>query len=92
MALRIIHDSNNREFYCIIEGSKCFLSYNEVPPSGLDIYQTYVSPELRNRGIAEKLLLAVVKYAEISGKKIISSCSYTEHYFGRHPEYNDILG
>ncbi len=91
MEEEIIHDMGHKEFYCIIEGLKSFVNYDEVPPSDIDIYHTYVPPELRNRGTAARLLIAAADYARSSGKKIVSTCSYADYFFSRHHEYDDII-
>lgn len=91
MEIVIIHDPQGREFYCLAEGLKSFLSYFELEPDLIDIYHTFVPPELRNMGIAGKLMEEAITYAQKSGKKIKPTCSYADNYFGRHPELREIL-
>lgn len=91
MDAKIIHDPEGGEFYCLIEGSKSFLSYYDDNPDYIDIYHTYVPTELRNRGIAQQLIAEAIKYTEKSGKKIISTCSFADMYFAKHPELKGLL-
>ncbi len=91
MDSEIIHDRDGCEFYCLTEGFKSFLSYLDNDPAFLDIYHTFVPPELRNRGLAQKLMEAVVGYALETGKKIITTCSYAEAFFAKHQELKVLL-
>ena len=52
---------------------------------------TYVSPELRGKSIASKLLSEVVKMAREDNLKIIPICSYAVAKLTRNAEYEDIL-
>ena len=52
---------------------------------------TFVSPELRGKQIAAKLLAEVVKMAREEDLKIIPVCSYAVAKLTRNDEYEDIL-
>ena len=52
---------------------------------------TYVPPELRGRGIAQRLVEALVDDARAHGFRIVPQCSYVEVLFRRHPEWSDVL-
>ena len=53
---------------------------------------TLVPPEIGGRGIAAKLVEAIVADARAQGFKIIPQCSYVVAAFERHPEWSDIKG
>lgn len=55
------------------------------------IDHTYVSPELRGKAIAGKLLAEVVKMARTEELKVIPVCSYAVAKLTRNDEYQDIL-
>ncbi|MGA2140995.1 MAG: GNAT family N-acetyltransferase [Brevinematales bacterium] len=90
MENEVIHDPDNREFYCVITGLKSALCYYENP-GFIDIYHTFVPAELRNRGIAQGLMEKAVEFARVSGRKILPTCSYAENYLSRHDELKDII-
>ena len=52
---------------------------------------TFVPPELRGRGIAQRLVEALVADARSEGFKIVPQCSYVAALFRRHPEWSDLL-
>ena len=52
---------------------------------------TYVPPELRGRGIAQRLVEALVADARSEDFKIVPQCSYVAALFRRHPEWSDLL-
>lgn len=90
MESEVIHDPENREFYCITDGIKSTLCYYDN--SGfIDIYHTFVPGELRNRGIARRLMEKAVEFARDSGRKILPTCSYAEYYLSRHDEFKDLI-
>ncbi len=55
------------------------------------IDHTFVSPELRGKQIASKLLAEVVKMAREEDIKVIPICSYAVAKLTRNDEYIDIL-
>ena len=56
-----------------------------------DAEHTLVPPELGGRGIAGKLVEALIADARAEAFKIIPTCSYVAAQFKRHPEWADLL-
>ncbi|MES2697869.1 MAG: GNAT family N-acetyltransferase, partial [Verrucomicrobiota bacterium] len=52
---------------------------------------TFVPPELRGKGIAEKLVRAALDYARAEKLRVIPACSYVAMFIERHPEYKPLL-
>lgn len=52
---------------------------------------TGVPPELGGRGIAAKLVEALVEDARAQGFKVVPQCSYVAVAFKRHPDWADLL-
>lgn len=52
------------------------LSYEYVSPETIDANHTFVDPSLRNQGIGDKLLNALIQFSQEHQLKIIASCSY----------------
>ena len=51
---------------------------------------TLVSPEIGGRGVAAKLVEALVEDARNQGFKIDPQCSYVAAAFKRHPDWADL--
>ncbi len=51
---------------------------------------TLVPPEIGGRGVAAKLVEALVADAREQGFRIDPACSYVEAAFRRHPEWADL--
>lgn len=52
---------------------------------------TLVPREIGGRGIAAKLVEALIADARAQGWKIVPECSYVAAAFKRHPEWADLL-
>lgn len=53
--------------------------------------QTLVPTEIGGRGVAGKLVDALIADARTNGWKIAPQCSYVAAAFKRHPEWADLL-
>ena len=53
---------------------------------------TIVPPEIGGRGVAARLVEALVADARDQGFLIVPQCSYVAAAFARHPEWGDLLG
>ncbi|MFV0208422.1 N-acetyltransferase [Empedobacter falsenii] len=78
----VMTDDNNKEV-----GELTFMLKDEQ----MIVNHTGVNPELRGKGLAEKLVLEAVKYARKNQLKIIPFCSYVSVYIGKHPEVQDVI-
>jgi predicted GNAT family acetyltransferase len=57
----------------------------------LTVYHTEVSEQFEGKGLAKKLLAAMVEYARNKGLTVIALCPYVHAQFKRRPElYSDI--
>ena len=52
--------------------------------------QTLVPPEIGGKGIAAKLVEALIADARVAGDTIVPQCSYVEAAFRRHPEWAEL--
>jgi predicted GNAT family acetyltransferase len=89
----ISHDEQKKRFVCQVDGMECSVDYetNETAPGILDVYRTFVHPDLRGKGIAESLLKSISEYAVSKGFSIQPSCSYAVLYYRRHPKHAAVL-
>jgi uncharacterized protein len=53
---------------------------------------TLVPPEIGRRGIAARLVEALVADARERGFNVVPQCSYVAAAFGKHPEWADLRG
>ena len=52
---------------------------------------TFVPPELRGHGLAEKLVRAGLAFAQAEGRRVGPQCSYVDVFIRRHPEFQKLL-
>lgn len=52
---------------------------------------TFVPPELRGRGLAEKLVRRALEDARAKNTKVVPACSYVDVFIRRNPEYQSLL-
>lgn len=57
----------------------------------VDINHTFVDPSLRGQGVAGQLARAAAEAIRARNLKATASCEYVQNWFGKHPEYADIL-
>lgn len=87
--MEVIHEKENNRFVISINGLESFVEYS-VYENALDLYHTYTPPELRGKGLAEKVVRAAIEYAKENNLKVIPSCSYVAVFLQRHPEYSEL--
>ena len=78
-------------FYISNDGEH--LAEMEVGISGdhLTVYHTEVVPKAEGKGLAKKLLAAMVEHARHHSLKVTPLCPYVHAQFKRHPEdYADV--
>jgi hypothetical protein len=79
------------EFHAKVEGSDTIgrLTYRREGEVMVADH-TIVPPEIGGRGVAGKLVEALVADARKFGWKIVPECSYVEAAFRRHPDWADV--
>jgi predicted GNAT family acetyltransferase len=58
----------------------------------LTIYHTEVPPQLRERGIASRLIREAMDLVRAKGLKVVPGCDFVRHYMATHPEFEDLRG
>jgi uncharacterized protein len=66
------------------------LTYGRRDGTTIVADHTYVPPEMRGHGLAEKLVARLMAEARSEGKTIVPLCSYVAAQFRRHPEWADL--
>jgi len=86
------HDSSHGgEYRAAVEGSTAIgrLTYQRRG-NVLTAHHTLVPPEIGGKGVAARLVEALVAGARADGETIVPQCSYVEAAFRRHPEWSDL--
>lgn len=90
MDLDIQHDEQSRKYTVTQDGRAVGeLTYRILGEGLLDFTHTYVSPEHRGRGIAEKLVEHALDETTRRGFRFQASCWYVDGFARRHPRYKE---
>ena len=81
----VLHVPEARRFELRIGGAVAVAEY-ERGEGALVCTHTFVPPELRGRGIAERLVRAALEYARAERLRVVPDCSYVAAFVQRHPE------
>ncbi len=84
-ATDVRHNAAGRRFETGADGQRAVLDY-ELEGETMMLTHTFVSPELRGKGIAEKLVRAALAWARAEKRRVVPVCSYTVTFLQRHPE------
>lgn len=80
---------NAGEYHAHIEGSTAIGRLTWIERNGARVAEhTLVPPEIGGRGVAARLVEALVADAATLGFKIDPQCSYVAAQFRRHPEWS----
>ena len=81
----VIHVPGSMRFE--IRAGKAFAVAEYVRGEGtLVLTHTFVPPEVRGRGLAERLVRVALDYARVERLRVVPSCSYVAAFVERHPE------
>jgi len=77
------HLPDEHRFVILHEGSEALLAYrlfNNGEKPAIDFNSTFVPPEFRGKGLAEKLVRAGLKWAKEQGYELNASCWYAAKF------------
>ncbi|QGN54827.1 GNAT family N-acetyltransferase [Novosphingobium sp. Gsoil 351] len=86
------HDQGARgEYHAVVAGSDAIgrLTYQRRGKT-LIADHTLVPSEIGGRGVAAKLVEALIADAREAGDRIVPQCSYVEAAFRRHPDWAEL--
>ena len=86
----ITHDTAAQEFYIETPQGKATLHY-EKKGGALDFHHTFVPPELRGQGLAEKIVAEGFEYAKKTNVKVIPSCPYVMRLVMKKPDWKALV-
>jgi hypothetical protein len=82
---QVRHNPAQHRFEAIVDGRLAVAEYS-LGGSQVFFTHTFVPPELRGRGLAEKLVRAGLDWARAEGRRVVPQCSYVAAFLQRHPE------
>jgi predicted GNAT family acetyltransferase len=78
------------QFETTVEGRIAYVQYAR-DGTRLALNHTEVPIELEGRGVASRLVKAVLDKARADGVKVLPYCPFVRTYLKRHPEYRDLI-
>ena len=84
------HNPRESRYEVEVEGRLAVLDY-VVAGERILFTRTFVPPEGRGRGIAEKLVRTALADARRDNRLVVPQCSYVERFIEAHREFCDLL-
>ena len=84
------HNAAENRFEAEVEGHRSVAEY-QLRGTEMLMTHTFVPPELRGRGIAEKLVRAALEHARSERLRVVPACSYVEAFIRRHEEFRPLV-
>lgn len=82
--IEVQHQADQQQFVLNVENHQAVLQYelqkNAAGAPAIDFYRTYVPPEFRGKGFAEKLVRQGLSWAKDQGYEIRASCWYVQKF------------
>lgn len=83
------HNAERSRYELEQEGAVAFAEYQRRGDLIIATH-TVTPPALRGRGLASRLIRAMLADARGQGLKVVPQCSFVADYFDRHPEEQDL--
>ena len=81
-----LDEKGNGRFYIMDEEEQIAEMQINISGNDLTVFHTEVSPKAEGKGLAKKLLAAMVDHARKNVLKVIPLCPYVHAQFKHHPE------
>ncbi|SDJ81255.1 GNAT family N-acetyltransferase [Salimicrobium halophilum] len=86
-----IKQSNERFYIGDAEAPDAYIHFVDFGEDKLIIDHTYVVESMREQGVGEELVDAVVAHARSEGRKIIAHCPYARNVLTDNEKYDDVF-
>lgn len=86
---QVRHNAEECRFEFPFEGRLAVAEYRRQDDL-LILTHTFVPPEARGQGLAEKVVGAAMEYARTEKLRVVPQCSYVDVFLRRHPEYGNL--
>jgi uncharacterized protein len=91
MNFNIKHDGKYNKFFTEVAGKESNLTYEKIADNIWDYKLMFVPKNLREQGIAGKVVEYALNFARKNNIKIKATCSFVNGYIEAHPEFKDVL-
>ena len=88
--MEVRHNVAESRFEVTVDGFLSVADY-QLRDAAMVMTHTFVPPELRGRGIAEKLVRAALEHARAECLRVVPACSYVAAFIQRHAEFQVLL-
>lgn len=92
MNIDVQHDAQEQRYYAVLEGHESEVAYAEEGDGSRNFHHTFVPPELRGQGVAEKIVRHALDDTRKQGLRYTASCPFVVAFLERHPEYREGSG
>ena len=89
-AVPVRHDESAQSWIAEIDGHLAHADYI-LEGDRMVFTHTFVTPELRGRGLAEQLVRPALAHARERNLRVVPACSYVATFITRHPEFHPLL-
>ncbi len=87
----VTHNEPEMRFEAQVYGELAVCEYQLEGENRMVFTHTYVPPELRGRGVAQKLVRVALEHAREHHRQIVPACSYVAAFVKRNPEYQELV-
>ena len=88
--IEVRHNAAAQRFEVTIDGHFAVADYTD-DGARMTFTHTFVPPELRGKGLAEKLVRAGLAEARTRGRSVVPACSYVATFIERNAEFGDLV-
>lgn len=88
--ITVRHNREEHRFEAQVDGYLAVADYT-LDGDRMIFTHTFVPPELRGRGLAEKLVRSGLKYARAEKRRVVPACSYVGVFIERNPQFKPLL-
>lgn len=92
MSEDVRHEPAEGRFLIPVDVGEARMDYEGPEEGTVDFRSTFVSPEHRGEGLAERIVLAALDWARAEGLEVVPTCSYVRKTMTEtHPGYADLM-
>lgn len=90
MDTRIRHDQSRSRYEVSVDGQVVGVSQYDARGDVVVFTHTEIDPELRGRGLGERLVRAALDDVRATGRTVKARCPFVARFMRNHPEYADL--
>jgi predicted GNAT family acetyltransferase len=89
MEPQVQHDESARKYFLLEDSDEAQLLYVPAGEGIVELTHTYVPPEMRGKGLGERLVRFALEDIRRRGERFIPTCPFVAKYVESHPEWRD---